>query len=136
LKQNVSYNSDVQRFQVKEKKYETVDTTSRMLQSTLNIMSQTSNLVSMASFRPPSQSATISNVAEATASTSQHRTDLDTSSLRHISFGDENLLSPMIAKTEHNGRPHGSLSNLSKIALHDDTSLSQPIININISSEM
>jgi hypothetical protein len=127
-----------------------------MLQSTLNIMSQTSNLVSMASFRPPSQSATISNVAEATASTSQHRTDLDTtlqhrtdldtssqhrtdldtSSLRHISFGDENLLSPMIAKTEHNGRPHGSLSNLSKIALHDDTSLSQPIININISSEM
>jgi hypothetical protein len=131
---------------VKEKKYETVDTTSRMLQSTLNIMSQTSNLVSMASFRPPSQSATISNVAEATASTSQHRTDLDTtsqhrtdldtSSLRHISFGDENLLSPMIAKTEHNGRPHGSLSNLSKIALHDDTSLSQPIININISSEM
>jgi hypothetical protein len=123
-------------FQVKEKKYETVDTTSRMLQSTLNIMSQTSHLVSMSSFRTPSRAVTSSNIAE--------ECDVDMTLLRHTTAngnGDTNYLSPVDDVTgdvHNNGRPQSGLSDLGKSALRgdDETSRSQPIININISSDL
>ena len=119
-------------FQVKEKKYETVDTTSRMLQSTLNIMSQTSHLVSMSSFRTPSRAVTSPNIAG--------ECDVDMTLLRHTTAngnGDSNYLSPTddVTNDVHNGRPQSGLSDLGKSSLRgDETTRSQPIINI--SSEL